>query len=280
MKTEIIKPSHPLLKNIIQYFIIFNSENETNIHYSTFPNTNICISIYKQNKIIIEESPNGKHFLAVQGNSVYTSYLSGFHNSKFNVNINDTSLDEVCIIFHPAALRLFSKVSYEELIQSDKAFQLIFPKYAGDFIKKLFEEKVHSKRVSMLETIILKSIHQDYLKNKTKEILYLINQNGDLKVSSLAKKIKMNESTLYRLFMNQIGQSPKSYLKTVRFRKALNEILHYDNEKLTTIAYQNNYNDQSHFIKDFKEITGESPNQLRNKTSIQQEELAWIYSQH
>ena len=136
------------------------------------------------------------------------------------------------------------------------------------------------KRISMLENILLKSLNQDYLTTKTKEILYLIQQTDELKVGPLAKQLSMNESTLYRLFMNQIGQSPKSFLKTVRFRKALDSILHFEKEKLTHIAYQNNYTDQSHFIRDFKEITGQSPNQLRNKTSIQQEQLAWIYAQH
>lgn len=278
MKTEIIKPNHPKLKDIIQYFIVFKSESIKNIEYTTFPNTNLCLAIYKQNKVIIEQNDNAKHLFTLKGNAVYKSYLSGFHETNFKVSIN-ASIDEICIIFHPAALRLFSTISYEELIDSDEAFQMLFPKFAGDFLERLFEESCNKKRILMLENIILKSINNNYLSDKTREILHIIQQNKNLKVSSLARELSMNESTLYRLFMNQIGQNPKSFLRTIRFRKALDEILQFDKPKLTNIAYQNNYTDQSHFIRDFKEITGESPNQLRNKTSIQQEELAWIYSQ-
>lgn len=279
MKTEILKPSHPELKNIIQYFIIFKSEITENVEYTTFPNTNLCLAIYKQNKIVIEQNDKEKHFRTFQGNSTYKSYLSGFHELNFKVSIN-APIDEICIIFHPAALRLFSNISYEELTKCDEAFQMLFPKFAGDFIEKLFEESNYLKRVIMLETIVLKSLNNNYLTDKTREVLHTIRLNDDLKVSSLAKKLSMNESTLYRLFVNQIGQNPKSFLRTVRFRKALNGILQLEKPKLTKVAYQNNYADQSHFIRDFKEITGESPNQLRHKTSIQQEELAWIYSQH
>ncbi|MGV0996107.1 helix-turn-helix domain-containing protein [Empedobacter falsenii] len=279
MKTEIIQPHHPELKNIVQYFILFKSEKDEKVEYSTFPNTNLCLAIYKQNKIILEQNKTSKHLFTLKGNATYKSYLSGFHESNLNVSIN-TTLDEVCIIFHPAALRLFTNISYDELIKSDEVFEMIFPKSATDFTEQLFEEKNSLKRISMLENILLKSLNQNHLNTKTKEILYLIQQTDELKVSPLAKQLSINESTLYRLFMNQIGQSPKSFLKTVRFRKALDSILHFENEKLTHIAYQNNYTDQSHFIRDFKEITGQSPNQLRNKTNIQQEQLAWIYAQH
>lgn len=58
MKTEIIKPKHPALKNIIQYFIIFNSDKSQNISYTTFPNTNLCLAIYKQNNITITDCKN------------------------------------------------------------------------------------------------------------------------------------------------------------------------------------------------------------------------------
>lgn len=279
MKTEIIKPRHPGLKHIIQYFIVLQSESVKNIEYTTFPNTNICLSIYKQNNILIKDNGNGKHLLTLPGNSVCKSYLCGFHDSNFKVSIN-AAIDEICIIFHPATLRLFSNISYDELVKSDKVFEMLFPRLAGGFLEQLFEESNHLKRIWMLESLILRSLSVNYLTDRTKEVLHAIQQNDDLKVGTLARKLSVNESTLYRLFMDQIGQNPKSFLRTVRFRKTLKGVLHFRKEKLTSIAYHNHYNDQSHFIRDFKEIIGEPPNQLRHKTSIQQEELAWIYSQH
>ncbi len=279
MKTEIIKPTHPALKNIVQYFIVFNSETTVSIDYSTFPNTNVCLAIYKQNKIIIEQSNENKHLFTYQGEQTYVSYLSGFHESNFNVSVN-SPIDELCVVFYPAALRLFSNISYHELVNSDCVFELLFPNYAHYFLEQLFDEDSSHKRIVMLENVFLKSITQDYLTNRAKEVLQLINASTDLKVSSVAKSLSLNESTLYRLFMNQIGQNPKSFLKTVRFRQALNDVLHSGRPKLTGIAYRNHYSDQSHFIRDFKEITGQTPNQLKNKTSVQQEELAWIYAQH
>lgn len=276
MKTTIIHPTHPELKKYIQYFILFNAENTANVNYTTFPNINLCLSIYKHNTITIETKKSGKHLSTKSGTSAYTSYLSGFHDSTLNVNIN-ASIDEICILFHPSALRIFSNCPYSELLQSDQAFQDVFPLLKGDFIERLFDESSNHKRISILEQGILKCIKNENPSPKVNELLHLIASGYDWNVATLAQNLAMNESTLYRLFINQIGQSPKAYLRTVRFRKALNSILRL--EKLTDIAYQNNYTDQSHFIRDFKAITGESPHQLRNKTSIQQEQLAWIYAQ-
>ena len=279
MKTEILKPNAAGLQNIIQYFIIFKSDTVENIDYTTFPNTNLCLAIYKKNKIVVAQNDGRKHLFTFQGGQTYKSYLSGFHESNFHVSIN-APIDEVCIIFHPAALRLFSKVSYEELIHSDEVFQMLFPNQTDCFLEQLFEEENSHKRVLMLEKIFMENCTRAFLSDRAREVIHTIYKGNDLKVKDLAKQLSMNESTLYRLFMDQIGQNPKSFLRTVRFRNALNGILEFEKPKLTGIAHQNHYTDQSHFIRDFKEITGQTPSQLRNKTSIQQEELAWIYSQH
>lgn len=66
MITKIIKPNHSELKDIIQYFIIFKSEDNSSADYTTFPNTNLCLSIYRQNKIVIEQEKGSKHLLLLK----------------------------------------------------------------------------------------------------------------------------------------------------------------------------------------------------------------------
>lgn len=78
------------------------------------------------------------------------------------------------------------------------------------------------------------------------------------------------------MFASRLGQNPKSYLKTVRFRKALNEVVENKRTNFTGIAYTNNFFDQSHFIRDFKTFTGYTPKQLNEAVSIAQNELVWV----
>ena len=62
--------------------------------------------------------------------------------------------------------------------------------------------------------------------------------------------------------MKQIGISPKQLGKVIRLQTALKMLLNHKTETLTQIAYENEYYDQAHFIKDFKEFTGTNPKEF------------------
>ena len=64
---------------------------------------------------------------------------------------------------------------------------------------------------------------------------------------------------LERNFKKQIGVSPKQLGKVIRLQTALKMLLDPKTERLTEIAYESEYFDQAHFIKDFKEFTGINP---------------------
>ena len=51
MKSIIIKPKNEILKRYVQYFLYFKKTDNTILNYTTFPNNNLCLAIYKQNEI-------------------------------------------------------------------------------------------------------------------------------------------------------------------------------------------------------------------------------------
>uniref|UniRef100_UPI0040496E2A helix-turn-helix domain-containing protein n=1 Tax=Fulvivirga sp. TaxID=1931237 RepID=UPI0040496E2A len=57
----------------------------------------------------------------------------------------------------------------------------------------------------------------------------------------------------------QIGLSPKQLSKVIRLQATLQMLLNDTSRTLTDIAYESEYYDQAHFIKDFKEFTGLTP---------------------
>ena len=62
-----------------------------------------------------------------------------------------------------------------------------------------------------------------------------------------------------RKFMMVIGMSPKQLSRVVRLQATLKMLEQKQFTSLTSLAYENGYYDQAHFIKDFKEFTGHSP---------------------
>lgn len=67
---------------------------------------------------------------------------------------------------------------------------------------------------------------------------------------------------LEQRFKNEIGISPKLFLRTCRINAVIEKMKESTNQSLTQLALEHNYYDQSHFIKDFKQFTGLNPSQF------------------
>ena len=276
MESVIIKPKNELLKKYVQYFLFFRKPDAGFLSYSTFPNNNLCLAIYKENKIDYKRNSESNNCTVTPGDTGFKSRLFGFHKMPFHVDVK-ASLDQICILFQPGALSVFTSEPYDDLLGADNVFD-VFRRKNDFFLEQIFEEENLFSRADMLEKLLLANL-KERQPEKLKEALVLIARAGEQNpsIETLAKKLGMSSPTLFRLFKNNVGMNPKSYIKTHRFRNILNEVLQ-GQQALTRIAHDNLYYDQAHFIKDFKSFSGYSPNQLLQKISIEQNDLAWIYN--
>jgi len=280
MKFVIVKPKHEILKKYVQYFLFFRKADNNTIKYTTFPNNNLCLAIYKQNEINYINNPGRNNCIITNGSKSFVSRFYGFHKIPFQVDIN-SFLDQMCIVFYPSALRAFTSEMYEDLMKSDCIFDEIFSTKNRFLLEEIFGCKDFTKRAEQLENLLLKNLKNDSIPSKLKEAFSFIENNKNteiLSVENLSKNLEISDTTLFRLFKNHLGQNPKSYLKTIRFRNVLTEIIDHRNS-FTEIAYQNQYYDQAHFINDFKKFSGFSPKGLSKHISVQQNDLAWIYNE-
>ena len=83
-------------------------------------------------------------------------------------------------------------------------------------------------------------------------------KRGQILVAELAKKVGYSERQLNRLFLMQIGMNVKSYTRLVRFNDVLKQM-----QKspcfFAALSQQAGYFDQAHLDKDFKAISGVTP---------------------
>jgi Helix-turn-helix domain len=75
------------------------------------------------------------------------------------------------------------------------------------------------------------------------------------------------------VFRENVGLTPKGFLKIIRFQKAIQEIASAKQTNWTSIALESGYYDQAHFINDFKTFSGFTPKQYVQK---QYEHLNYI----
>ncbi|WP_410221346.1 helix-turn-helix domain-containing protein [Pedobacter sp.] len=280
MKSVIIKPKNEILKKYIQYFLFFKKTDNHILHYTTFPNNNLCLAIYKQNEVSYVNNLKTNNCIISKGNNLFPCRFYGFHKMPFNVQV-DTALDQICIVFYPSAIKAFTFIDFNDLMNPALTLKDIFTYKHTFSFEQVFEQENLFARAEQLEHILFKNLRDD-IPDKLKEALYIISAKKsaeNLNIESLSKQLKISDTTLFRLFKNHLGQNPKSYLQTIRFRNVLHQVANPINS-LTEIAYQNQYYDQAHFIKDFKTFSGYAPKQLAHKISVQQNDLTWIYNKN
>lgn len=94
------------------------------------------------------------------------------------------------------------------------------------------------------------------------------NSQEEFSPADLASTACLSQKQFTRVFNKYVGMNPKSYLRLLRFHKALMMLQHQSSvpsgDKKVEIAWQCGYYDLPHMISDFRDICGYSPSELIN----------------
>ena len=169
------------------------------------------------------------------------------------------------IRFYPYGFANFVSEPIKNLANKETALEFLFEeKIAKELEQKIImAENVH-ERIEIIERFLLERFNEkstvDTIVKTT--IDALLATNGNAAIKAILKNDLSKRRQLERKFAKQIGVSPKQLGKLIRLQSALKIVLHNETESLTHIAYENEYYDQAHFIKDFKEFTGTNPKEF------------------
>jgi AraC-like DNA-binding protein len=80
-------------------------------------------------------------------------------------------------------------------------------------------------------------------------------------VAAIARRAEISPKKFIRLFSEQVGMTPKLYLRVARFERVVTELHAKQQIGWGDVVAQNGFYDQSHFIRDFRQFSGLSPTQ-------------------
>ncbi|MFX0202151.1 MAG: helix-turn-helix domain-containing protein [Candidatus Hodarchaeota archaeon] len=175
-----------------------------------------------------------------------------------------------CIRFRPGRIPRIADVQPPELV--DNAIQL--PKMLGIDTDVLCEH-LHAltdidSRQRFIEEVFRKArlesiVQVNHFSRLADRVACL---KGMIRVDTLAIDSGMSRRTLERVFKAELGVPPKTFIRYVRLQNVVEKLRSRTHKRLAEIAYDCGYADQSHFIKDFKQLSGNLPSSDASLLSV------------
>lgn len=91
-------------------------------------------------------------------------------------------------------------------------------------------------------------------------------RHRDTQIDALAGRYAISRRHFERLFKQELGCTPKSFLRTARFHQTVRDLFLAADREILGLALDHGYYDQSHFIHEFSAFVGEAPSHFLART--------------
>jgi AraC-like DNA-binding protein len=171
----------------------------------------------------------------------------------------------IVFILHPYVLHILFGIQANDL--TDTCLDMSeFSDFSKDMLRTLLQSHNTDDQIRMMECFLHEQTNAE---NRDQLIenaaAFIMDSNGVNSMRELQEKWKVSERTFERRFSKHVGISPKLFSKICRFDSSVKQLELGVYDKLSDIAYENGYADQSHFVRTFKEFTNETPSEFRAK---------------
>lgn len=240
------------LKPYIKYYVV--SENEMENEYKVFPSAGLVIGFQYKGKLA-----NVKDKIVTKLSSAGITGLT----DSYLVFKNSADIGTILVYFTEIGFTHFTSHPANELFNLSRSLEDIFDKNSiNEVEEKLALANNDRHRIKIVEQFLisqLKDIQTDKLIVEAVKLIY--QSNGTIRVNELNKKLFISQSPFEKRFRSVVGTTAKKFASIVRFNTVLNNL--NEPKTLTEIGYENNFFDQAHFIKDFKQFTGDTPENFK-----------------
>ncbi|REC46524.1 AraC family transcriptional regulator [Chryseobacterium pennipullorum] len=250
------QPKNPVVAKYVDYYYL-DIKPENTIHtYQCFPHFNNTISLYKSHI----ETGNGK--VTFDENAGVLQIFTPIRQKVLHV-LQSGQVHRVVIVFHPLGIQQFyNHVKFTDLTTDSEFFSseelnLIFSTPDPELLTKLLDAFLQERFCPFQNPILERSVQ------------YVFDHCEHFTVTSLSANLGISRQHLNRSFQTHLGVSVKKFHEIVLFRKTVHQKLFERPDKsFTELAYEFNYNDQSHLNKAYKNLTENSPGSFFDQGTV------------
>jgi len=168
------------------------------------------------------------------------------------------TVDVVGVRFHPSGAHPLFRFPMAEL-----ANELMPLEDLAALHDRLGSESSTEERKQALDTVLTARFGNAAAPDRDFEraVSSVVRAEGRISVDALAAGMGVGTRQLERRFRERVGLGPKRFAKVLRFQSVFRRAF-LDERPWAHLALDCGYYDQSHFIREFKSITGRSPSAL------------------
>ena len=221
------------------------------------PRPEQCLSFYARDFETVEYQNSGTK----TGN--LSTVLFGHQTEVTNRFVGNNFL-LIQVVFKPGGLYRLTSIPSNYLTNQYVDAEAVFSKEIKLVNDKINDCKTFLQMIAVVENFLLNELKRKWTDVNALDIatMKLFTSEGIPSVDILAKNSCQSIRHFERNFMQRMGISPKYFLKVLRFENAFR--MKNKNPQLDwlTIAVNCGYYDYQHLAKDYKDLTGRTPNQF------------------
>ena len=243
------------LQPYVRYYWVFSSNQMLSTY--TFPIGCPQIIFHKQTPLFIPELGATQDKLTISGQVNFSSHLQA-----------DDDIEMIVVVFYPHTINMFLNTPVSTFYNKEISGYDIDDKQLNELAKQVFECADNGLCINFIEKWLLSrlsirsndTIFRIERMNAAIEQLCVAPQTF---VTKLSSNCCLSKKQFEREFYLHVGMNPKEYSRIVRLQKALALLQQKRNDiNHAQIAYASGYADQSHYIREFKRLSGYTPHSL------------------
>lgn len=189
-------------------------------------------------------------------------WASGFRTEPITIP-SGTDAAMMVIAFKKGMAAPFFPFPMGEIANSVVDADLVWGTDFGLLREQLLATKDIDERFRIVEDFLIREFQSQMAINPC--VAFAVGEMTErpdaISIAKMNARIGYSQKHFTEMFRRQVGVTPKSYLKIMRFQKAVRTIDAADNIDWGQISLECGFYDQSHFINDFKHFAGFTPEQ-------------------
>ncbi|HAS40296.1 MAG TPA: hypothetical protein DCS93_07445 [Microscillaceae bacterium] len=159
--------------------------------------------------------------------------------------------------FQPNAFKALFAIDTSELTNAILEIEYLL----GASFQEQLLEATHPSKVAQLfnEALLQKLVQFTPMQMMDESIRLILGKLPEIDPKKLASHFNISRRQFQRKFKAYVGVCPETYIRIVKFQHAINLLRQGRYQKLSDVGYMLNYADQSHFNREFKRFSGDTP---------------------